>query len=106
MSSARWAANQSAITQFSGTSDDGLVTATVSANLEVLGVHVADECQPASAEAGIVQAVNRALEKAEGQPVDELIRARDARMVEFNALLDGLESDVVRTRARMGNRGR
>lgn len=101
MSPDRWSAKPGPATRFTGSSDDGLVTATVSAELEVLGVQIADECQPGSAEAGIVQAVNRALQNAEGQPVDELIRARDARMNEFNALLDELESAVVRTRGRM-----
>jgi len=89
-------------TEFSASSDDGLVRATVSAHLDVLRVVVAEECVHEEAETGIVQAVNRALEKAEGMPVDDLIRARDTRVAEFNAVLDGLEDDVARTRTSLG----
>lgn len=87
------------MTQFTAASDDGQVVATVSARLEVLRVRVADGCPCDVAERGIVQAVNRALEKAESMPVDEIVRARDSRMNQFNAVIEGLEVEVARGRS-------
>ena len=92
--------------QFVAASDDEQVVAIVSARLEVLQVRVADDCPPEVAEQGIVQAVNRALAKAEAMPVNEIVKARDARMSEFNALMEGLESDVSRARTRRADRRR
>lgn len=85
-------------TRFSATSDDGLVTATATAHLEVIGVKIHEHSDPDAVEVGIVQAVNRALQKAEGQPVDEMVRARDDRMSEFTAIIDSLSAEVARVR--------
>lgn len=93
-------------TRFTASSDDGVVTATATAHLEVVGVHIADDGDPDAVEVGIVQAVNRALQKAEGQPVDEMIRARDNRMNEFSAVIDGLSAEVARIRSASDDRPR
>ena len=77
--------------QFVAASDDEQVVAIVSARLEVLQVRVADGCPP---------------EVAEAMPVNEIVKARDARMSEFNALMEGLESDVSRARTRRADRRR
>ena len=94
------------MSQFTASSDDGQVVATVSARLEVLRVRVAEGCPCDVAEAGIVQAVNRALDKAESMPVDEIVRARDSRVNEFNTLIEGLETEVARRRSRLIDRRR
>lgn len=99
-----WSADPQTPTVFAAASDDGLVSATASANRTVLRVHIHDECQAPSVEAGIVQAVNRALQKANGQPVDELMKARDSRYNEFSAVIEGLETQVARTRSRVRSR--
>lgn len=82
------------------TSDDGMVSATASSQLDVLRVQIDERCEPEAIEVGIVQAVNRALTRAEGQPVDDLIRAREARVSEFNALIEGLATDLAQHRGR------
>ena len=75
------------------TSDDGMVSATASSQLDVLRVQIDERCEPEAIEVGIVQAVNRAL-------VDDLIRAREARVSEFNALIEGLATDLAQHRGR------
>lgn len=89
-----------------GLSDDLKVEAVATAAMRVAVVTVEPGIEPEQAGEGIVQAVNRALDRAQDTvpSVDEVIGTQTARATEFSSLIDGFEAEVSRTAARMADR--
>lgn len=91
---------------FTATSTCGRVRATVTRKLVVTSVEILDSSDPGQLGEPIVEAVNLAMRAAEQLDVDELRQVQHSRISEFNAVLDGLESDAARSQSRIRSRFR
>lgn len=91
---------------FVGRSDDERVEAVATEAMRVALVRVELGTEPDQAGEGIVQAVNRALDRVQDTvpSVDEVIGSQTARATEFSSLIDGFEAEVSRTAARIAER--
>lgn len=89
----------------SASDDDRQVRVVVSRDLVVLDVSVVSDYQPRTIPASIVQAVNRALDKAEGLDQSELRSEHAERLGEFDALMAGLEADAASADQRLDDLG-